>query len=89
MVRALPTVEVADDADLIGTRRPHRKRNPAPPLVSHHMRAQLFVDTNVLAFAEEVKIEFAERRCEVRAYTSGLSGPVVRPLVCFLLFHHR
>src|SRR5207302_11305270 len=59
VVRAIPAVEVADDADLIGTWRPNSKRDPAPAFVSHHMRAQLFIDAIVLALAEEMKIEFA------------------------------
>ncbi len=74
MVRAVPTVEVADDADLIGTRRPHSKRDPAPAFVSQHMRAQLFIDAIVLAFAEEVKIELAENAISRMRGGCGLPG---------------
>jgi len=42
--------------------------------VSQHMRAQLFIDAIVLAFAEEVKIEFAENAISRMSGSCGLPG---------------
>src|SRR5438128_1092794 len=61
MLLALPPIEIADDADTLCVRRPHRKGDAALTFVSNHMRAQLFVNSFVLAFAEQVEIHFAER----------------------------
>ena len=65
MLRAVPLVEVTHDANAFGIRRPHGKRDPGQAFVRHHMRAELFIDAFVFAFAEEMQVEFAERGREV------------------------
>src|SRR5438309_10909173 len=74
MLLALPPIKIADDTDTLCVRRPHRKGDAAFAFVSNHMRAQLFVNSFVLAFAEQVEIHFAERGREA----GGVRSPTVR-----------
>jgi hypothetical protein len=48
-------VPVADDADLLGVRRPHRERDAALHDVSAELRVQLLVP----ALADEVEVQLA------------------------------
>ena len=43
-------------------RRPHCERHAALAFVRDRVRAKFFVDVFVFAFAEEVKVQIAERR---------------------------
>src|SRR5207249_1183354 len=54
----VPAVEVADDADRLGVRRPDRERDPALDDVCAELRVQLLVP----AGARQVEIELTETR---------------------------
>src|SRR6266550_3309983 len=71
---AVPAIEVAGDADTLCVGSPDRESHAALTFVSNHMSAQLFVDSFVLAFAEEMEIHFAESGREAR----GVRSPTVR-----------
>src|SRR5712692_1243175 len=60
MLRGIPTVEVANDADAPRVRRPHGECDAAISFVRDQMRAKLFVDAFVLAFAKEMQVKFAK-----------------------------
>ena len=60
MPSRIPTIEVPDNADAIRSRRPSGERNSALALVCDRVRAELVVDTQMLAFAEEMEIEIAD-----------------------------
>src|SRR5215212_6669106 len=61
LVRAsVPTIEVANNTNGRGLRRPDSKSNAARAAQLRHVRAEFFVDLFVFAFAEEMEIEFAE-----------------------------
>src|SRR5207249_3481514 len=62
ILRRIPTIEVPDDADAIRGRRPDGERNSALAVVCDRVRAEFVVDTQMLAFAEEMEIEIAEGR---------------------------
>ena len=56
----VPVVEVADDADAVGGRRPDGERDAAHVAEVADVRAQLLVDVPVAALVEEVLVERAE-----------------------------
>jgi hypothetical protein len=61
MPRVVPVIEVADYADAIRCGRPHSERHAAFAFMSPAVRAELFVNPFVLALAEKVEIDIAER----------------------------
>src|SRR5206468_3286291 len=61
MLRAIPFIEVANDGYAFCIRCPDGERDALPAFVRDQMRAELFVDAFVLAFAKEMQVEFAER----------------------------
>ena len=60
MRSSVPAVEIADDADAVGVRRPHREMHADRRARVHAMRAQLLVGAIVRALGEEVQIEVAQ-----------------------------
>jgi hypothetical protein len=60
MLRRIPAIEVADDAHSIRRRRPNSESDAPFSVARERVRAELIVDTQMLAFAEEMEIEFAE-----------------------------
>ena len=57
---AVPAVEVADDADAIGVRRPHREVHAGRRPDGDAMRAELLERAVVRALAEQVQIEVGQ-----------------------------
>src|SRR5690606_18232736 len=55
VARAVPSVEIAHDADALRIRCPHGKARPPHALDGDHMRAELLIDVMMIAFAEEMK----------------------------------
>ncbi len=53
---AVPRVDVADDADAIGVRRPHREVDAVGVANPHQVRAQLVVNAGVLPLREQVHV---------------------------------
>ena len=82
---AVPRVEVADDADRPGRRRPHRERGAGDRracgwagLHFPEVRAELVVQLLVPALADQVLVELADRRHErVRIVDRELAGVAV------------
>jgi len=64
MAPPVPAVEVADDADALGARRPDREGDAADAFVLDRVCAELLVAPQMVAFGEEVDVEFAEHRRE-------------------------
>ncbi len=60
MRRGVPSVEVADDAHLLGIRRPHREVHAKLPVDLALMRAELLVGAMQRTFVEEMQIVFGE-----------------------------
>ena len=75
---AVPPVEVADDADALGIRRPDGEVHAGHAVDRAQLCAELLVALPVLPFAEQVQIEFAHHRRErVRVvHRVGLAGLV-------------
>jgi hypothetical protein len=61
MLATVPVVEITDDADSLGGRRPDRERNAFRAADLRNMRAEFIVDLLVTAFAEEMEINFSKR----------------------------
>src|SRR5579863_5981194 len=59
---AVPTVEIADDADPAGVGRPYRKGNARDPVMHDSMSAELLVAGEMVALDQEMQVEFAEHR---------------------------
>src|SRR5690606_36270247 len=60
VARAVPSVEIAHDADALRIRCPHGKARPPHALDGDHMRAELLIDVMMIAFAEEMKVEIGQ-----------------------------
>ena len=78
----VPAVEVADDVDRGGGRRPHRERDPFDgaerPGVALHMRAEHLPELLMAALVEEEPVHLTERWCEpVRVVLLVLDAVVV------------
>ena len=80
----VPAIEVPDNADAIRGRRPDGERDAALAFVRDRVRSELVVDTQMLAFAEEMEIEITESWCEfaaaIRSSTVGERSPRERAL---------
>ena len=59
---AVPVVEIADHADPAGVGRPDREGNPKDAVMLNRMGAELLIAGEVVAFGEEMHVEFAEHR---------------------------
>ena len=57
----VPGVEVADDGNAPRIRRPHGEAHPRHPVDHHCMRAKAGSEVVVLAFGQQVDVEFAEQ----------------------------
>src|SRR2546427_285535 len=62
MPRAVPVVEVADDAYPFRVWSPDGKRNSFYAFMRDHVRAELLVNLLVPTFAKEIEIKFPQRR---------------------------
>jgi hypothetical protein len=62
MAAAVPLVEVADDADVLGIRRPHREAHTLYVAEPHGMGAEQFIGAVVPALAEQLQVEIPQRR---------------------------
>src|SRR6266446_7859067 len=62
MPRAVPVVEVADDAYPFRVWSPNGKRNSFYAFMRDHVRAELLVNLLVPTFAKEIEIKFPQRR---------------------------
>ena len=60
MAAAVPLVEVADDAQSLGIRRPHRKTDALNTRMLDHARAELLIEPEVGAFTEEMQIKICK-----------------------------
>ena len=61
---AIPTAEIADDADASRVRRPDGEAHPRDAVDGAHVRAQLLREAAVRPLAEEVEIDLAKGRQE-------------------------
>ena len=57
----VPMVEIADDADALGVRRPDGEAGAVNAVNHAELRAELVVNFPLVALAEEKQIRFAER----------------------------
>ena len=62
MQTPVPIVEAADDAHAISRRCPDGERDAPHVAELAHVRAEFFVEAQVLARVEEIFVEVAERR---------------------------
>src|SRR5208337_692359 len=60
MAAAVPMVEVADDAESLGIRSPHRKTDAPNTRMLDHARAELLIEPEVGAFTEEMQIKICK-----------------------------
>ena len=61
MAAAVPIVEAADDADPPGVGRPNREGNARHTVDLAGMGAQVIVDAQILALAQQMQVELAEQ----------------------------
>ena len=59
---AVPEIEIADDADAPRVRCPDHEGDAADAVHLHRMRAELVVERQMIAFAEQIEIEIGEHR---------------------------
>ena len=73
---AVPVVELADQADALGVRRPHRERHPVDHAVGRgeaaRMRAEDLPQSFVAALGEQVQVDLAERGQEAVRVGDGV-----------------
>ena len=62
METPVPVVEIADDADALGVRRPDGETRAGNAVNHAQLRAELLVNFPLVALAEEEQIRFAQRR---------------------------
>ncbi len=62
MTAAVPIIEIADDADALGVRRPDGETGSGEAIDDAQLRAEFVIDAALIALAEEIQIRFAERR---------------------------
>ena len=62
MKAPVPVIEIADDTDALRIRRPDGEARAGHAIDHAQLRAELVVDLPLIAFAEEIKILFAQRR---------------------------
>ena len=60
MAPRVPGVEIADDGDALGIRRPDRKARSAHAVDRRHIGAERFGELEVPPFVEQVQVELAE-----------------------------
>ena len=78
MAAAVPMVEVADDADALGVGRQHDKGRAGDAFERHRVSAELVIDLQVRAFAQQKQVE--SDRTGGKRYTS--SNSTVSPFHC-------
>src|SRR5581483_3070255 len=61
---AVPAVEIADDGDASGVRRPDREAYALDVAVLHLLRAEHASDLAMIAFGEQIQIHVAEQHAE-------------------------
>src|SRR5579872_6881102 len=76
MAAAVPVVEVADDADHFGVRRPHREANAGDSVARSKMRAEGPVALEVRTFAVQVQIEIGQQRRKAVRVVNFLLLPI-------------
>ena len=83
--RVSQSIEVADHADDIGIRRPHREANPRHALAVDQVRAHRVVALVVRAFAVKVEVEIGQQGREaVRVFdVLRRAHPVCDPQLVF------
>src|SRR5689334_14919400 len=64
MTPAIPEIEVANDADALCVWREHDKADSFDAFMRHRVGAELIVEVEVIAFAEQVEIEIGQDRRE-------------------------
>ena len=64
MVASIPVIEVADERDAHGRRRPDRERHALHPAEVAHVRSEFLVHPVLVALVEEVKVLLAQGRQE-------------------------
>ena len=81
VVTAVPLVEVADDGNARGRRRPDREGHAGHAIHGPQLRPELLVDAMLVAFVEEIEVLRAQRRqkrvriVEFADCAVGLRGP--------------
>src|SRR5258708_20747464 len=71
----IPAVEIADDGNAARVRRPNGKTHAWHAIHHHRVRAEALAEIAVLPLAEEVYVEFAQKRAE----RIGILGLLYRP----------
>ena len=64
MAPAVPAVEGADHGHPLRVRRPHQERDAGDAVQLHRVRAEPFVQPEVIAFGDEIGVQLAEDRRE-------------------------
>ena len=64
MAAAVPAIEVADDADPRGARRPHAEGDAVDRVDGKRLRPQPVIELQVIALGEQVGIDLAEQQSE-------------------------
>ena len=85
---AVPSVEVANDADPVRVRRPYRKGDALDTLMDQRMRSELAVARQVVALGEQMNVDLAKhwrKRIDVVEFVFGAAARHAQPIAERLL----
>ncbi len=87
---AVPEIEIADHADALRIRRQHHEGDAVDAFQRHRMRAELVVEPQLIAFAEQIQIEVGQhRRKPIGVFQLDLVVAEARPQPIVLLAVQR
>lgn len=85
MITTVPAVEIADNGNPRGRRRPNREGHAMDTAKIAHVRTELVIDAVLVALIEQVQVLFADRRQEavrveeLTVLAIRIRGPVLVP----------
>ena len=79
MPPSVPFVEVANNADALSVRCPHRETDAGDPVDYHRMCAQLFIEAQVSALGDQVHVDLAQDRGKPVGVVDGAAFPARLP----------
>src|SRR6202011_6338432 len=85
---AVPSVEVANDADPVRVRRPYRKGDALDTFMHERMRSKLAVARQVVTLGEQMNVDLAKngrKRIDVVEFVLGAAARHTQPIAERLL----
>src|SRR5271155_673455 len=85
---AVPSVEVADDADPLRVRRPYREGDALNTFMYQRVRSKLAVARQVVALGEQMNVDLAKhrrKRIDIVKFVLGAAARHAQPIAEYLL----